>query len=353
MRGLRVPSEPTKTSSSSRGSSAAANAPLEHSTQTPPVGWTLRAWLSANKRGVPRVLSDMILSARWTHVSLFLALVGTALLPTQAAAVTSGPNGRILFESNRTAWTPQTSSHKELFTMNADGSGLSQLTTGAGSYDGTWSPDGRQIAFGRAGAIWLMDANGSHARRITTGDLDFGATWSPDGKKIAFDRSSTGLDSAIWVVNADGTNEQRLTPDGFDGWPAWSPAGKQIAFARRNAIWVMAADGSGGHPVTEGGDDAEPSFAPGGKRIAFSRAGDIWIANSTGGGEHQLTTSEDNYSPAWSPDGRWIVFSGGDLHAAPVDFGDVRVIKPDGTGERTLTFPQSPRRDGRPDWGRT
>src|SRR5438093_10814157 len=52
-----------------------------------------------------------------------------------------GANGPILFTSTQTG-------HHEIFSMNADGSGVKQLTNNpADDFQGAWSPDGTKIAF--------------------------------------------------------------------------------------------------------------------------------------------------------------------------------------------------------------
>ena len=56
--------------------------------------------------------------------------------------------------------------------MNADGSGLRQLTRNAGRHRPAWSPDGRKIAFiswrdGGAAEIYVMNADGTDQRRLT------------------------------------------------------------------------------------------------------------------------------------------------------------------------------------------
>jgi Tol biopolymer transport system component len=59
--------------------------------------------------------------------------------------------------------------------MNADGSGLRQLTSGGAFNDLTpaWSPDGKQIAIYRTDTatgdadVWVMSASGSKLRDVT------------------------------------------------------------------------------------------------------------------------------------------------------------------------------------------
>jgi hypothetical protein len=72
--------------------------------------------------------------------SLCVFLVGLCLA-APALATFPGENGRIAFESNATGnW--------EIYSVNPDGTGQTQLTTNpAEERDPAWSPDGRKIAF--------------------------------------------------------------------------------------------------------------------------------------------------------------------------------------------------------------
>jgi len=55
------------------------------------------------------------------------------------------------------------------------------------------SPPTGQIAFVRDGDIWIMDADGGHARRLTiSSKTESRPAWSPDGRTIAFIRAGKG-----------------------------------------------------------------------------------------------------------------------------------------------------------------
>ncbi len=57
--------------------------------------------------------------------------------------------------------------------LRADGSGLRNAKRNPASASApAWSPDGRKIAFGRDGEIYVMNADGSGQRNLTRSPLE-------------------------------------------------------------------------------------------------------------------------------------------------------------------------------------
>ena len=175
-----------------------------------------------------------------------------------AGASTSTPSadaaeGQIAFMSDRDGnW--------EIYLMNADGSGLTNLTQNP-AFDSSpaWSPDGRRIAFWSSrdgdgyGGIYVMNADGSGLTNLTQDRVDDAShvsVWSPDGRRIAFVSRRDG-NSEIYLINADGSGLTQLTQHGADdpSSPVWSPDGRRIAFQSDRdgnvEIYLVNADGSG------------------------------------------------------------------------------------------------------------
>jgi TolB protein len=165
-------------------------------------------------------------------------------------------------------WSPDGSkilfSINDLYTMNPDGSGITNLTNhGPPELDGgRWAPDGSKIAFSRRIGnqqpvdIYTINPDGTGETRVTDntalGRADEGLDWSPDSSQFVFRSYGPNFDSDIYKMNRDGTGRTQLTSGpALDFGPVWSPDGTKIAFTRLAApsntpadIYVMNADGS-------------------------------------------------------------------------------------------------------------
>ena len=106
---------------------------------------------------------------------------------------------------------------REVYTINVDGTDVRRLTNnGVDESDASWCSNTR-IAFTsiRDGQweVYIMDANGSNQTRLTTtGAHKTTADCSADGTKIAFNSARDG-NAEVYVMNADGTEQTRLTND--------------------------------------------------------------------------------------------------------------------------------------------
>jgi TolB protein len=160
--------------------------------------------------------------------------------------------------------------------VNANGSGLRQLTPPGGGSFAAWSPDNRTIVYvalaGNTTVLVTLDTRGSARPRRLTAKDGYQPSWSPDGRRIAFTgRRDTG-DWQVYVIDRDGRHEHRLTRSaGADKFPSWSPDGRSIVFestrehpcppaagalCRPARLYVMRADGTGLHAITAGPADS-------------------------------------------------------------------------------------------------
>jgi len=165
----------------------------------------------------------------------------------------------------------------QVFVMNADGTGIRQLTHCRPQCSGpVWSPDGSKIAFaggpntqGNPDDVYVMDADGRNMRRVEhlPGEED-NFDWSPDGTKIVFDTFGSSAQVNIWTLSVADGSMTRLIQGGSG--PIWSPDGRWIAFERRTGIWLMRPDGGDPHFLAAG---SPVSWSPdGGKLVAGTDA---------------------------------------------------------------------------------
>jgi len=247
-----------------------------------------------------------------------------------------------------------------LWTMNPDGTGLRRLTREASDdYAPAWSPDGRRVAFTRAGLnggdseIDAVNSDGSGEHRVTGGPKDTNPAWSPDARRIAFMRETKSNDY-LAVVNADGTGVHLLRNAYLYGPPSWSPDGRQIVYSEGQAIVSISPDGTHRHallrtdcPSSACADFRDPAFSPDGARIAFSCQNcapgtpiGLWTIRSDGTAL-TLVTAGPARRPSWSPDGTSITFDGACQPSQPLNSVErICIVDADGANLRALTtFP--------------
>lgn len=217
--------------------------------------------------------------------------------------------------------------HREydLFTANADGSDLRQLTDAPG-YDAeaTICPVTGAIVFTsvRDGDLELysMEADGSNLKRITDRPgYDGGAFYSNDGSKFVL-RSAFPKDAAaakedidllgqalvrpsqmeITVCDRDGSNFRQVTKNGAANFgPFWLPDDKRIIFAS-NFLGIEEMQRSGNHRA--------------------ARNFDLFVVSEDGGEPMRVTNHpEFDGFPMFSPDGKYLVFASNRYNAKDGD----------------------------------
>ena len=247
------------------------------------------------------------------------------------------------------------------------------LFTWTVDYEGSWSPDGKQIVLvsSRHGGmkVHTMDADtkthGNEMRQLTTGDAeDDSPAWSPNGKMITFVSVRDGV-SQIVVMDADGSDQRQLTQGKAENiHPTWSPDSQRILFNTTHFVGATAADGrdvpsdnkvigeqidkkmdlatirpdgSDLKRITTGGGYTYASFSPDGTLILHRRIEGPLSQTATmkaDGSDDRKISDEKSIDgwPAWSNDGKRIVFS-----RRVNERFQLFVMNRDGTGVRQIT----------------
>ncbi|MDP9405702.1 MAG: S9 family peptidase [Actinomycetota bacterium] len=210
----------------------------------------------------------------------------------------------------------------ELWLVPTDGSAPPrQLTNGPRDSRPRFSPDGRWIAFLRAGddapaQLHLLPADGGESRRLTDAPLGVGDhAWSPDSSRLVYTSRvpQPGRYGTDEDIPADKEPPRRITTRKYRV--------DDLGFTvdRRAHVFVVAANADDGaaEPVqlTSGDFDATaPVFSPDGAHVAFISARhagrdadlitDVLVAPADGGDARQVTdTTRVIGAAAFTPDG--------------------------------------------------
>lgn len=202
------------------------------------------------------------------------------------------PDGqKIIFASSHSASTANKykwdlTSYMNIYEANPDGTDLVPLTQGPAYHaECAYSPDGSKIVYAsnQSGSmnIYTMDADGSNVFQVTTNDdcYNGGPFFSPDGNKIIFRADRDRPDYLqVYVINADGSEEQQLTANHAVNWaPYWHPNGKIIAFTtslhghQHYEIYLMNIENGALSRLTHNASfDGLPSFNREGTKILWT-----------------------------------------------------------------------------------
>lgn len=256
---------------------------------------------------------------------VFAAVLIALMVADTGAGAHSRTGGRIAFAVGESG-VPRPS---QLGVMDADGKHRRMLPP-FDVHSGSWSPDGRSIAYGRtfgfAASIWTTNVNGGPAHRIVrNGDSP---DWSPDGKSIAFEHRG-----GIWALDLNDGRQRRIVRHGHS--PRWSPDGRKLVFERgrpRTDLWVLDVATKEERLLVGRGRSAD--WSPRGGEIVFDRCRArcfVYIVRADGTAQRRLF---EGVEPRWSPTGQEIAFVGRDPRLQYYD--TIIRARLDGSGRRVL-----------------
>ena len=189
---------------------------------------------------------------------------------------------------------------------------------------GTWSPDGKKVAFFSKDAIWIVPVSPDTGqstgppKKLLDGRFRFQrpVSWSPDSQKLVFARFVEASNWDVWTISVTDGSLAQITsnPDAAEGAPAWSPDGKTIAHGMlkdRYNLCLTSAEGGAPRKIFEPGWKCVPIWSPDGKWIILEPGRDkiLRFIRLSDNKEYTLTTPKPvgNFF-SWSPDGKKMLF---------------------------------------------
>lgn len=224
-------------------------------------------------------IPDMISTGQGACTCAFFRPDGEKVIFASSHA---GMDAGFLFKGYKWDLTP----YMNIYEGNPDGSQLKALTYGPAYHaECAYSPDGARIVYAsnESGSmnIYTMNADGSDVNQITHTSHCYngGPFFSPDGTKIVFraDRDKANY-LQIFVINADGTQERQVTFNNSVNWaPFWHPNGKVIAYTtsihghQHYEIYLLNIENGIQYRLTHNASfDGLPSFNQDGTKLMWT-----------------------------------------------------------------------------------
>ncbi len=218
-------------------------------------------------------------------------------------------------DGTRLAFSSIRGSQPQIWIVNADGSDLHRVPS-ANGFRPAWSPDGRRLAF----SVDAQDAQGCPFRDLYTVNADGGGLsllirradnpdWSVRGE-IAFERlrgyrtggdgSECALLTSVFVMRP-GAEPRRVAVN--TGSPTWAPGGRTIAYVSRGGVRRkrIGADGPGRLLRTRVA--YELAWSPDGRFILHRRTNRVGMMDARTGRRRPIGFDAPgiDFSVSWQP----------------------------------------------------
>jgi TolB protein len=242
----------------------------------------------------------------------------------------------------------------EVYTMNTDGSGITNVTNNKDVAWTYYSIPGKLLFISDRGAckrcyfLYESDLDGSNPRKVTNLQLEDSWMGSRNGGKelVVAGRVDTRLRYQLFLVDRETGKYRQLTNEPTAAFrdPVFSPDGKKIAYVYKKnrtdrseieEMYLMNADGTGRrklttYPVSDplakdpGYKVGPPHWNARHNFISYqsNQAGkqSIFAVTPDGKKQWKLTdTKLDEGWHDWSPDGEWLVFDSRDASTGRYD----------------------------------
>lgn len=193
-----------------------------------------------------------------------------------------------------------------------------------------------ELAFMRAGEVWLVDV-ATGAERAIASDLVYALErplcWLPDGTRLVIWDHTRGW--VQWAVDPATGEREALTPESDNRSPAFTRDGRRMAWISGGAGLCVRdlPDGAVQVLSPDAHRDVAPDWSPDGRRVVWvspepvERNGETGVRfvlhtiHTDGTGERRVAAGDD---PDWAPSGDRIAFAGRQLGTVNADGSDVR-----------------------------
>ena len=277
------------------------------------------------------------------------------------------PDGQwIAFTSNR-------SGSNAVYIVSKDGGSPKRLTWHPSSSQVRgWTPDGKKVLYATTrdsaptsiNRLWTVPATGGPSTKVTA-QWGFDGSFSPNGRQIVIDKMSRwesefkayrgGQNTPLIILNLANNNETLIPNERtIDIRPVW--VGQTIYFLSDRDwtvnVWAYSTRNSSLRQVTNFQGTDIKSLAAGNDKLIIERDGYLHILDPATGNSNQLNINVVGdfpwVEPAWedvsnrarsaslSPTGKRAVMEArGEIFTVPVEFGDARnLTKSSGTADR-------------------